>query len=66
MARPADPLDQAMPVQNGVDRALGGNAKVAVEPAQQKLADFAGAPMGLLRFQADDQTFDLPRQLVLA
>jgi hypothetical protein len=46
MARRTDPPDQAMPVQNGVDRALGGHAKVAIEPAHQELADFAGAQWG--------------------
>ena len=37
-----------MTAQDRMDRALGGDAKVAVEPANQQLANLAGAPMRLL------------------
>ena len=39
MAGSADRLDQAVAVENGVDRAFGGNPDVAVEAADQELAD---------------------------
>jgi len=45
-----------------VDRALGRNADVAVQSADQELADLAGAPMRLVTLGRDDQA--LPRQLV--
>ena len=64
VAGAADPLDQAVPVENGVDRALGGNAKVAVQPPHQEVADFARAPMRLVALEGDDQPLDLRRQLV--
>jgi hypothetical protein len=47
-----------------VDRALGRNADVAVQSADQELADLAGTPMGLVAFGRDDQALDLLRQLV--
>jgi hypothetical protein len=47
-----------------VDRALGRNADVAVQSADQELADLAGTPMGLVALGRDDQAPDLPRQLV--
>src|SRR5690348_12025138 len=53
-----------MPVEHGVDRALGRNADVAVQSADQELADLAGTPMGLVALGRDDQALDLPRQLV--
>src|SRR6267143_560638 len=62
--RPSRDLDQAVPVENGVDRALGRNADVAVQSADQDLADLAGTPMGLVALGRDDQALDLPRQLV--
>ena len=57
-------LDQAVPVEHGVDRALGRNADVAVQSADQELADLAGTPMRLLPLERDDQALDLRRQLV--
>src|SRR6516165_9165221 len=57
-------LDQAVPVQDRVDRALGRNADVAGQPPHQELADLARSPMRLLLLESDDQAFDLRRQLV--
>ncbi len=62
--RPSRDLDQAVPVEHGVDRALGRNANVAVQSADQELADLAGTPMRLVTLGRDDQALDLPRQLV--
>ena len=47
-----------------MDRALGRNAEIAVQSADQQLADLAGTPMGLVALGRDDQALDLPRQLV--
>src|SRR5271165_4117581 len=49
--------DLIVTAQNRVDRAFGGNAKVAVEPADQQLADFAGAPMRLFPLGCGDEAF---------
>ena len=62
--RPSRDLDQAVPVEHGVDRALGRNADVAVQSADQTLADLTGTPMGFLALGRDDQGLDLLRQLV--
>src|SRR3984893_14883146 len=62
--RPPRDLDQAVPVEHGMDRALGRNADVAVQSADQELADLAGTSMGLVALGCDDQALDLPRQLV--
>src|SRR6201984_1148306 len=62
--RPPRDFDQAVPVEHGVDRALGRNADVAVQSADQTLADLTGTPMGFLALGRDDQGFDLLRQLV--
>src|SRR6266404_1955416 len=51
-------------VEHGMDCALGRNADVAVQSADQELADLAGPPMGLVALGRDDQALDLPRQLV--
>ena len=51
VAWPADRLDQAVPVEHGVYRALGGNAQVAVQPPDQKLADLARPQCGLSRLR---------------
>ena len=64
VARPADRLDQAVPVEHGVDRALVGNAQVAVQPPDQKLADLARPPMRLVPLEGDDQALNLGPQLV--
>jgi hypothetical protein len=42
-----------MPVEHGVDRALGRNADIAVQSADQKLADLAGTPMRLVALGCD-------------
>ncbi len=39
MTRPARYLDQPVPMQDGVDRALGRNADIAIQPPDQELAD---------------------------
>src|ERR1700730_12763320 len=62
--RPPRDLDQAVPGAHGVDRALCPNADVAVQSADQELADLAGTPMGLVALGRVDQALDLPRQLV--
>jgi hypothetical protein len=64
MARPARNPDQPVPVQHGVDRALGGDANVAGQLPDQELADLARAPVRLLGLEPDDQAFDLLRELV--
>jgi hypothetical protein len=64
MARPAWHPHQAVPVQDGVDRALGGHAHLASESPHQELADLAGTPVRLLLLAGDDQALDLRRQLV--
>ena len=51
-------------MQDGVDRALGGNPEIAIQPSNQKLADLAGTPMRLLALAANDQALDLLRQLI--
>ena len=53
-----------MPVEHGVDRALGRNADVAVQSADQELADLASTPMRLVTLGRDDQALELMRQLV--
>jgi hypothetical protein len=64
MVRAADRLDEAVPVEHGMDRALGRNAHIAIQPPDQKLADLAGTPMRLVALEADDRALDLSRQLV--
>src|SRR6476620_8242412 len=49
---PPRDLDQAVPVEHGVDRALGRNADVAVQSADQELTDLAGTPVGLVALGA--------------
>jgi len=53
-----------MAIENGVDGALGGNAHITGKASNQKLADFARAPMRLIALEVDDEAFDLMRQLV--
>jgi len=54
-------LDQAVPVEHGVDRALGRNADVAVQSADQELTGSCGHPQwGLFALGRDDQALDLP------
>lgn len=47
-----------------MDRAVGGDAEIAIELTQQQLADLARAPMGLFALAAQDEAFDLLGQLV--
>jgi hypothetical protein len=60
----ANAFDQAVPMQHGVDGALGRDAHVLVQAANQELANLARAPMGLLALERDDQALDLRRQLI--
>ena len=53
-----------MALAQGVDRALGRNPPVAVQPPDQQLADLARVPMRLVALEADDQALDLRRQLI--
>jgi hypothetical protein len=53
-----------VPIENGMDRALGEHANVAVETPHQQFADLAGTPMRLAEPAFDDQALDLRRQLV--
>ena len=64
VTRPAHALDQAMAIENGVDRAFGWNPDIASKPPDQEFADFARAPMRLVALETEDQAFDLLRQLV--
>src|SRR5256885_1753987 len=64
VTRPAHALDQAMAIENGVDRAFGWNPNIASEPPDQEFADFARAPMRLVALERDDEALDLLRQLV--
>src|SRR5215469_9286951 len=63
-SRPARDLDQAMPVEHGVNGAFGGNPKIPVQPPDQQLADLARPPMRLVALGVYDQLLDLHRQLV--
>src|SRR5215218_3461925 len=64
MARAARLLDQPVSVQHGVDGALGRDAHVPGQAADQEFADLACAPVRLLTLQAYDQALDLGRQLI--
>ena len=56
--------DQAMSIEHGMNGAAGGNPNLRRKTTQQALPDFAGAPVRLLAFQAEDGTLDLLRQLI--
>src|SRR5271166_3601845 len=60
----AHSFDQAMAIEHSVDGAFGGNPDIAGQAADQKLANFACAPMRFVAFEVDDQAFDLRRELV--
>src|SRR3954453_16851189 len=47
-----------------MDGTFGGNPNVAGQPADEKIADFAGAPMRLVALGVDDEALDLLRELV--
>ena len=58
MARPAAALDQAVAIENRMDRALGWNPDIAVKTPEEELADLACAPVRLLSLQPDNQALD--------
>jgi hypothetical protein len=60
----ATPLDQAVTIENRMDRALGRHPDVAIEAPDQEFPDLAGAPVRLLGFEPDNQPLELLRQLV--
>ena len=62
--RAAQRLDQTVPMQDGMDGALGRDAQVAVQTAHQQFPNLARTPMGLLALESDDETLDLGRQLI--
>src|SRR5512139_1714207 len=64
MARPAATLDQAVAIENRMDRALGWNPDIAVKTPEEELADLACAPVRLLSLQPDNQALNRLRQLV--
>jgi len=64
MARPAAALDQAVAIENRMDRAFGRNPDIAVKTPEEELADLACAPVRLLSLQPDNQSLDRLRQLV--
>src|SRR5436190_703084 len=47
-----------------MDGTFGGNPDVACQPADQEIADFAGAPMRLVALGVDDEAFELLRKLI--
>jgi hypothetical protein len=57
-------IDEAVAVEDGVVGAVGGDAHVAWEAADEKLAEFAGAPVGLIALGLDDGGLDLAGELV--
>jgi hypothetical protein len=55
---------KAVAVKHGMHRTLGRDAHVAGQPAYQKLAGLAGAPVRLVLLEAHDRPLDLVGQLV--
>src|SRR5258708_17435261 len=53
-----------MTVENGMDRTLGRYAHIRSQPPDQTLANLAGAPIGLLLFDLDNQALQLRGHLV--
>jgi hypothetical protein len=51
-------------IEHGMDGAFCGEADIAGQPAHEELSDFAGAPVGFVALEADDQAFDLGGELV--
>src|SRR5450631_960510 len=51
-------------MQDGVDGALGRDAQVAVQAADQQFPNLARTPMGLLVLEPDDEALDLGRELI--
>jgi hypothetical protein len=62
--RPLHALNQAMPVENRVNSALGRDSDVAVKSSHKEVANLARTPMRLVPLGVDDQRFELLRQLV--
>src|SRR5215469_5154314 len=56
--------DQAMPIENGVNGAAGGDFDRVRQSPQQALADFASSPSWFLAPGCDDRRLDLFRELV--
>ncbi|MCI0735891.1 MAG: hypothetical protein L0Y50_06410 [Beijerinckiaceae bacterium] len=50
-ARPAEGFDLTVTAQDRMDRVFGGNTKVAIQLADQKLPDLPGSPVRLFRLQ---------------
>src|SRR5947209_5699628 len=61
---PACAFDQAVTVEHGMDGTFGGDPDVAGQPADEKIADFAGAPMRFVALGVDDEALDPLRELV--
>ena len=64
VTRPAHALNQAMPIENRMNGALRRHPDIAIQSADQKLANLARSPVRLIALGGDDQAFDLLRQLV--
>jgi len=64
VTRPAHALNQAMSIEDRMNGALCRHPDIAVQSADQKLANLARSPVRLVALGGDDQAFDLLRQLV--
>ena len=62
-AQPAAALDQAVAIQQGMDRAFGGDGN-AGEPAHEALAEFARTPSGVLALHIQDEVLHLEGKLI--
>ena len=63
MASPAAALDEAVPVEHRVDRAIGRGVDIRIKPPEP-LTNLRGSPVWLLLFQLNDELLDLKRKLV--
>src|SRR5690606_6041247 len=61
---PSHPLDEAVPIEHRMDRALRGYAHVAGEAPDQQLTDLTRTPMGFILLGPDDHSFNWLWQLV--
>ena len=50
-------FDQPVPVEHGMDRALGGDADIAGQPPDQELSDLPRPPVRLLTLTVNNQPF---------
>ena len=57
-------FDQPVPVEHGIDRALGGDPRVPGQPPDQELSDLPRAPVRLLTLTVNNQPFYRGRELV--